>query len=64
MRADTPRRGSPWTESVRAAAFERQLGGDLVPAVADLAEHVGVGDEDVVEGHLVEVVFARHQMIG
>ena len=26
-------------------AFEAQLGGDLVPAVADLAEHVGVGDE-------------------
>ena len=46
----------------RAAAFEAQLGGDLVPAVADLAEQVAVGDEGVGERHLVEVVFAVHQL--
>ena len=36
-----------------------------MPTVADLAEHsaIGaVGDEDVVERHLVEVVFAVHQL--
>ena len=41
--------------------FERQLGGHLVPAVADLAEHTRIRDEHRIEDHFVEVVRTGHQ---
>ena len=38
------------------AAFVRELAGDLLPAVADRADDVFVGDKHVVEYHFVEIV--------
>ena len=43
------------------ASLETQFGGDLMPAVADLPEHVVIGDEHVGEDDLVEMVLAVHQ---
>ena len=52
--------GDRGQDAFGSAALEAQLGGDLPPAIADAAQHVGIGDEHVVERHLVEVVFATH----
>src|SRR3712207_8489601 len=46
---------------LRSRALEGQLGRGLLPALADLADHQGVGDEDVVEGDLVEALLP-HQV--
>ena len=46
------------------AALEGQLGGHLVPAGTDLAQHQLVGDEDLVQYHLVEVVGPGEQVDG
>ena len=43
---------------LRPAAFKRKFAGDLVPAVAFLAQQGGVGKERVLEDYLIEMVFA------
>ena len=44
-----------------SAALERELGCRGPPAVASLAEHVAVGNEDVVEDDLIEVMGSADQ---
>jgi hypothetical protein len=62
--AVSDRGGDQWESGqhpLRTASLEGQLRGDLMPTIADLAEHVSVGHEDLVENDLVEVVLAVHQ---
>ena len=47
-------------EALRPAALVGELAGRLLPGAVDLAEHVIVGHEGVVEHDLVEVVLAGH----
>ena len=47
-------------EAFRPAALIGELAGRLLPGAVDLAEHVIVGNEGVVEHDLVEVVLAGH----
>ena len=44
--------------ALRTAAFERQFGADLVPAIPLGADQAVVGYKHVVEGDLVEVMLA------
>src|SRR4051794_20133097 len=64
-----PRRGREGIEQregrqdpLGAAALVGELGDDLRPAAADLAEHHLVGHVDAVEGHLVPLVDAVHEV--
>ncbi len=47
-------------EPVRPAAFIGQFAGDLLPAVAELAQQRVLRQQQVLDGHLIEMVLAAH----
>ena len=47
-------------KTLRSAALIGEFARSLLPGAVDLAQHVNVGDESVVEYDFVEIVLAGH----